>query len=71
MPTPHQLTLEVLDPFGAVAGTAVVTWAKAKWDAGAINEVTRVFADPVRLPVPAGGNDPRLTWSLRTKPLGS
>ena len=71
MPTPHQLTIEVLDAFGAVTGTAVVTWAGATWDAGAIDEVHRVFAEPARLPVPAGENDPRMIWSLRTKPLGS
>lgn len=70
MPTPHRLTIEVLDAFGAVAGTAVVTWTGNKWDAGAISEAHRVFAEPVRMPV-SGENDPRMVWSLRTKPLGT
>ena len=71
MPTPHQLTIEVLDAFGTVTGTAVVKWADVKWDAGAINEVHRVFMEPARLPVPAGENDPRMVWSLRARLVGS
>jgi len=62
---PHQLTIEVLDAFGAVAGRAVVEWDKSfEGNAGAIDEVHRVFAEPVRVPLPAGLNDSRMIWSL-------
>ena len=68
---PHQVTIEVLDAFGAVAGTAIVKWADVKWNFGAIDEVHRVFDQPVRVAVPAGINDPRMVWSLRATLAGT
>lgn len=67
---PHGLTIEVLDAFGAVAGRAVVEWDKSlEGNAAAIDEVHRVFADlPVRVPLPAQLNDPRMVWSLSCRP---
>lgn len=67
MPTPHQLTIDVLDAFGGIAGTAVVTWADINWSAGAIDEVHRVFAVPARIVVPPALNDSRMPWSLSPK----
>jgi hypothetical protein len=67
MPTPHQLTIDVLDAFGSVTGTAVVKWADVDWSAGAIDEVHRVFAEPTRIIVPPALNDSRMRWSLSAK----
>lgn len=68
MPAPHQLTIEVLDAFGRVTGTAVVTWADVKWDAGTIDEVHRVFDMEQRLAIPLDPReDQRMIWSLHTK----
>ena len=64
---PHQMTIEVLDAFGAVAGTATVQWSDVQWDAGSIDEVHRVFDEPVRAVCPPGRNDPRMLWSLRAR----
>lgn len=65
---PHQLTIEVLDAFGAVAGRAVVEWDTSfEGNAGAIDEVHRVFAEPVRVSLPTGLNDPRMVWSLNCR----
>ena len=71
MPVPHELTIEVLDAFGTVAGTAVVKWADVSWDPGPIDEVHRVFAEPVRVPLPPGRNDARMIWSLSARLAGS
>lgn len=66
---PHQLVIEVLDAFGAVAGRAVVEWDKSfEGNVGAIDEVHRVFAEPARVALPPGLNDSRMAWSLRTVP---
>jgi hypothetical protein len=66
---PHQLTIEILDAFGVTAGTAIVKWEPAfKNNPASSAEVHRVFAArDIRVSLPPGDNDPRMTWSLKCR----
>jgi hypothetical protein len=60
------MTIEVLDAFGTIAGMATVEWS-GTWSSESVDEVRRVFDEPVRVTCPPGRNDPRMLWSLRAR----